>query len=203
MPTLKVHYDGWLSLPARLRQALGVNSGDRLEAEVVDGTLVLRTARKARSSNKSEEGSAGAAIGQEPAPPALTAETAATVTPAKRKPGRPRKDSSTAVVGPAPEVKRPRGRPRKAAAAPAPDPAVVPPVSSEPWKLRKKADLKSTASDMDQAAPPARPPAPARRDHGFQTEERRPFRHVEVRKIGPGRRHKKREEPNSPVYRDN
>ena len=48
MPTLKLHYDGWLSLPAGLRQALGLNSGDRLEAELVDGALVLRPVAKTR-----------------------------------------------------------------------------------------------------------------------------------------------------------
>ena len=36
MPTIKLHYDGWLALPAALRQALGMNSGDRLVAELVD-----------------------------------------------------------------------------------------------------------------------------------------------------------------------
>ena len=41
MPTLKLHYDGWLALPAAFRQALGLSSGDRLEAELVDGALVL------------------------------------------------------------------------------------------------------------------------------------------------------------------
>ena len=40
MPTLKLHYDGWLMLPVGLRQALGLNSGDRLETELVDGTLI-------------------------------------------------------------------------------------------------------------------------------------------------------------------
>ena len=37
MPTLKLHYDGWLALPAGLRQKLGLNSGERVEAELVDG----------------------------------------------------------------------------------------------------------------------------------------------------------------------
>ena len=48
MPTIKLHYDGWLALPAGLRQALGLNSGDRLVAELVDGALVLRPVAKTR-----------------------------------------------------------------------------------------------------------------------------------------------------------
>ena len=50
MPTLKLHYDGWIALPVRLRQALGLTSGDRLEAELVDGALVLRPVGKTRGS---------------------------------------------------------------------------------------------------------------------------------------------------------
>ena len=38
----KLHYDGWLVLPAGLRRTLDLNSGDRLVAELVDGTIVLR-----------------------------------------------------------------------------------------------------------------------------------------------------------------
>jgi bifunctional DNA-binding transcriptional regulator/antitoxin component of YhaV-PrlF toxin-antitoxin module len=50
MPTLKLHYDGWIALPVRLRQALGLSSGDRLEAELADGALVLRPVGKTRGS---------------------------------------------------------------------------------------------------------------------------------------------------------
>ena len=46
MPTLKLHYDGWIALPIGLRQTLGLNSGDRIEADLVDGALVLRPAAK-------------------------------------------------------------------------------------------------------------------------------------------------------------
>ena len=45
MATLKLHYDGWLVLPAGLRRALELESGDRLEAELVDGAIVLRPAK--------------------------------------------------------------------------------------------------------------------------------------------------------------
>ena len=44
MTTLKLHYQGWLALPAGLRQKLGLKSGDQLEAELVRGTIVLRPA---------------------------------------------------------------------------------------------------------------------------------------------------------------
>ena len=42
MPTLKNYDDGWLTLPAGLRNELGLVTGDRLNAELVDGALVLR-----------------------------------------------------------------------------------------------------------------------------------------------------------------
>jgi bifunctional DNA-binding transcriptional regulator/antitoxin component of YhaV-PrlF toxin-antitoxin module len=42
MSTLKLHYEGWLALPVGLRQKLGLKSGDRLEAELAGGTIMLR-----------------------------------------------------------------------------------------------------------------------------------------------------------------
>ena len=45
MATLKLHYDGWLALPAGLRRTLDLKSGDRLVAELVDGAIVLRPAQ--------------------------------------------------------------------------------------------------------------------------------------------------------------
>jgi AbrB family looped-hinge helix DNA binding protein len=44
MSTLKLHHEGWLALPAGLRQKLGLKSGDRLEAELAGGTIMLRPA---------------------------------------------------------------------------------------------------------------------------------------------------------------
>ena len=49
MPTLKVHYEGWVSLPSGLRRELGLSSGDRLEVQLVEGAIVLRPASKARA----------------------------------------------------------------------------------------------------------------------------------------------------------
>ena len=42
MPKVRLNYDGWLALPAAARRALGVDTGDQLEVEVVDGRIVLR-----------------------------------------------------------------------------------------------------------------------------------------------------------------
>jgi AbrB family looped-hinge helix DNA binding protein len=48
MPTLKLHYDGWVALPAAARRQLGLNSGNRLDVALVDGTILLRPAAKAK-----------------------------------------------------------------------------------------------------------------------------------------------------------
>jgi bifunctional DNA-binding transcriptional regulator/antitoxin component of YhaV-PrlF toxin-antitoxin module len=188
MATLKVHYDGWLALPSGLRQKLGVGSGDRLEADLVDGTIVLRPATKGRHPARREEGEEEAA-----GPAAVTSETlplTTTATPAKRKPGRPRKAVDAGGLAPAPAPRKARGRPRKAAAlAPAPEPVVRPVVSVGPARLLKKADLPPKAAPPEPAPPPADAPRRARGDAGSRFEERRPFRHVEVRKLGPGRGH--------------
>lgn len=174
MPTLKLHYEGWLALPAALRQKLGLNTGDRLDVDLVDGAIVLRPASTARQPMQPEE-----AI-QAPA-----AEVPPAATPARRKPGRPRKVRATDELVPAPAPKRPRGRPRKAAIAAEPKPAFA---VSESWKLRKKADLQPAVPGPGRAAASDPHPAPVRKsDTGSQLEERRPFRNVEVRKLGPGR----------------
>src|SRR3712207_9132722 len=47
MPTLKLHHEGWVSLPPALRRKLDLGSGARLEADLVDGAIVLRPAAKA------------------------------------------------------------------------------------------------------------------------------------------------------------
>ena len=48
MSTLKLHYDGWLVLPAGLRRALELKSGHRLQVELMDGAIVLRPAKGKR-----------------------------------------------------------------------------------------------------------------------------------------------------------
>ena len=45
MFTIQMHYDGWFTLPAAVRQRLGLGTGDRLELELAGDTVVLRPAR--------------------------------------------------------------------------------------------------------------------------------------------------------------
>lgn len=45
---VRLNYDGWLALPAAARRALGVDTGDQLEIEVVDGRIVLRPLKPMR-----------------------------------------------------------------------------------------------------------------------------------------------------------
>jgi AbrB family looped-hinge helix DNA binding protein len=184
MPTLKLHYEGWVSLPTALRQQLGLNSGDRLDVDLIDGAIVLRPAAKAK--RPVPHADQEAAIN----PPALEAPetpTHADAPAGRRKPGRPRtREACDELAAAAP--KRPRGRP-KAVRAPQPEPAPVRAVSNQPWKLRRKADLQPQAASVEHAPLPSPRPYRARSEAGSPTEERRPFRNVEVRKLGPGRRH--------------
>ena len=43
MPRVKVHYDGWIALPADIRRRLGLKTGDQLDLEWTDGGLMLRS----------------------------------------------------------------------------------------------------------------------------------------------------------------
>jgi bifunctional DNA-binding transcriptional regulator/antitoxin component of YhaV-PrlF toxin-antitoxin module len=183
MPTLKLHYDGWLSLPSGLRQKLGVGSGDRLEADLVDGAVVLRPAAKARRPGRREREATGSPADDASEKLPLAADAA----PAKRKPGRPRKVVDAGEPAPAP--RKARGRPRKAITPLEPGATALPAVSIGPPKLLKKADLQPKATPADPAAPPAAPVGRTRGDAGSPAVERRPFRNVEVRKLGPGRGH--------------
>jgi bifunctional DNA-binding transcriptional regulator/antitoxin component of YhaV-PrlF toxin-antitoxin module len=181
MPTVKIHYDGWICLPASLCRALGLNKGDRLAAELVDGALALHPVARHAGQDLHIETTASPAIdrpkGATPTGDAM---------PARRKPGRPRKN---AVAEPAPFAPTKRlGRPPKAMVTPEPEPAAEPVVRREPWILRKKVDLLSAVQVVDKPAPPQRRPE-WRSDDGFPFVERRPFRQVEVRKLGPGRGH--------------
>src|SRR5689334_12083446 len=45
MSTVRLNYDGWLALPAAMRQRLGLVTGDRLDLELVDGGITLRPRR--------------------------------------------------------------------------------------------------------------------------------------------------------------
>ena len=91
MPTLKLHYEGWVSLPAVLRQQLSLNSGDRLDVDLVDGTIVLRPAATTKRPAPRED---QAAVIDSPAPDVPETLTLTDAMPAGRKPGRPRKHDS-------------------------------------------------------------------------------------------------------------
>ena len=101
MPKVRLNYDGWLALPAAARRALGVDTGDQLEIEVVDDRIVLRPLKSAAA--------AGSPADELP-PAAAEPELAAAPPPAgKRGPGRPRKAPPAA----SPPTLKTRGR-RKA-----------------------------------------------------------------------------------------
>jgi bifunctional DNA-binding transcriptional regulator/antitoxin component of YhaV-PrlF toxin-antitoxin module len=193
MPTLKLHYEGWVSLPSALRQKLGLGSGDRLEADLVDGALVLRPAAKTRRPARREEETTDAPAADASEGPSLATDAA----PAKRKPGRPRKAVDAGEPAPAP--RKARGRPRKTTTILEREPAAPSAVSIGPPKLLKKADLQPKATPADPAPPPADAIRRARGDMGFQPVERRPFRNVEVRKLGPGRGHNRPRGPYRPA----
>ena len=162
MPTLKLHYDGWMALPIGLRQTLGLNSGDRIEADLVDGTLVLRPAAK----------------------------------PGTRRTAAKNKRARATDGDPAAAPKR-RGRASKVDSQVEPTTSARPLVRIGPAKLVTRAEL-----EMKKALPEA-PPVPAARirpDRVPQSVERRPFRNVEIRPLGPGRGHSKpRRQPSGSV----
>jgi bifunctional DNA-binding transcriptional regulator/antitoxin component of YhaV-PrlF toxin-antitoxin module len=182
--TLKLHYDGWLALPADLRRKLGLGDGAELEIEIVEGTVVLRPSDEGRGSaagrgRKATEPPVDLASS---APPSPRAET-----PAAREGDRARQEPDPTPTDQASRPKRPRGRPRKAEAGPAPAPLPGP---APLWELRRKVDRPVVTAGGDDPAPDRRPVRLAReRVHGHEPEERRPFRNVEVRKLGPGRGH--------------
>jgi antitoxin component of MazEF toxin-antitoxin module len=180
MPTVKIHYDGWICLPASLCRALGLSNGARLAAELIDGALALRPVARRTGQDQHIETTASPAIvcSKEIALPG-------DAMPARRKLGRPRKNAVAELAPSAP--REGRGR-QKAMVTPEPEAVADPIVGHQPWILRKKADLPPTASAVDKPALPERRPE-WRSDDGFPFIERRPFRQVEVRKLGPGRGH--------------
>ena len=193
MAILKLHYDGWLTLPADLRHRLALETGDRLQAELVDGAIVLRPAPAKRAAAEPEP------VAEVPGR-VIAAAAASMAAPVKRPRGRPRKvraDAGHAELLPGLEIpratpKRKPGRPRKVRAEePALEPAKAPSSSEEAvvWKLRPKAALPEASPEPVPDAPPPRRREPVWGSSGGEREERRPFRNVEVRKLGPGRRH--------------
>jgi bifunctional DNA-binding transcriptional regulator/antitoxin component of YhaV-PrlF toxin-antitoxin module len=188
--TLKLHYDGWLALPAGLRHKLGLTSGDRLEAELVGRTVVLRPAAQARRQTEPKTQAGEPPIAAASATPPVEA-----IAPAKRRPKRPKDQAvepGTDIASSPPDhpespVKRRSGRPRKIHVAEEPAAALAN-GAGEPWILRRKAE-RPAAAGSDEVAAPAPRPARVGFDTGYEREERYPFRQVEVRKLGPGRGH--------------
>jgi hypothetical protein len=82
------------------------------------------------------------------------------------------------------------GRPRMVRATEGPAPTAAPMSGAgEPWKLRRKTERPAADVRDDPVAAPACRPARVGADTGHEREERRPFRVVAVRKLGPGRGH--------------
>jgi bifunctional DNA-binding transcriptional regulator/antitoxin component of YhaV-PrlF toxin-antitoxin module len=46
LPTIQLHYDGWLTLPVEARQHLDVTTGDRLDIGLTEAGLFIRSARQ-------------------------------------------------------------------------------------------------------------------------------------------------------------
>ena len=117
MPKVRLNYDGWLALPAAARRALGVDTGDQLEVEVVDGRIVLRPLKASAAAESSAD--------EELPPLPVEPEPAAAVTaPSSRKAG--------------------SGRPRKATAAPSAAGTVLPPRLKARGAKRKAATAAET-----------------------------------------------------------
>ncbi len=102
MARVKVHYEGWVALPANFRRSLGLEAGGELEAEMVNGTIVLRPARGAEAKGSTRPERVGVAAMAAAAVPAVPLVDAAAV----------------AEAGPSPDKVMPpakrRGRPPKA-----------------------------------------------------------------------------------------
>jgi AbrB family looped-hinge helix DNA binding protein len=112
MTKVRLNYDGWLALPAAARRALGVDTGDQLEVEVIGGRIVLRPLKV----------SAADGFADKPMPVAMEPEAVPAVAASpseKRSPGRPRKAAASlpTMSNVLPPRLKARGAKRKAAAA--------------------------------------------------------------------------------------
>ena len=109
MSTVRLNYDGWLALPAAVRQKFGLVTGDQLEIELSSDSIILRPQR-----------SGGVVEREAPELPVATAEPTAAAPPAtaaapivERGPGRPRKSGLPTI----PPTLKARGGKRKATSA--------------------------------------------------------------------------------------
>ena len=175
--TLAAHAKG--KSPASLRTSLALRSGDRLEADLVDGAIVLRTLARARPSDQAASPAASAKLrasyGRERRTYQAWARTAAQACPVRR-------------CGNSFIPKRGPGRPRKVS-PPKPAFPANPLAALGPAKLLKKAELEVKPPPENAVASPPMPARRIRPDSSVQPVERRPFRNVEVRPLGPGRGH--------------
>src|SRR3954470_23810291 len=90
MSTVRLNYDGWLALPAAVRQKLGVTTGDLLELELSGGTVTLRPWRSGGVVDR-QAAELPVAITEPTAPAPPLAAAAAPIV--KRGPGRPAKSA--------------------------------------------------------------------------------------------------------------
>jgi|tagenome__1003787_1003787.scaffolds.fasta_scaffold20910754_4 hypothetical protein len=102
MPSVTVHYDGWVQLPERMRKALRLDTGAQLEAELVDGGLLLRAAG-AVGKHETKEASAAEA---------MSAEAPGGMAPAGEVPAIPEQEDVFGSAEPTPTRPRSRGRPK-------------------------------------------------------------------------------------------
>jgi AbrB family looped-hinge helix DNA binding protein len=114
MTKVRLNYDGWLSLPTAVRQKLGLTTGDQLELELSDGSIVLRPVRSGAADRATPEPVTTAEPPVSAAPELPAAAAASPIV--KRGPGRPRKTALPAV----PPALKARGGKRKAARADGP-----------------------------------------------------------------------------------
>lgn len=86
MSNVKIYHDGWIALPATLRQQLSLTTGDELQVERVEGGLLLRVTKDA------------AMPVEEVMPmPVSQPVTVEPEMPVRRKPGRPRRVAAPAA----------------------------------------------------------------------------------------------------------
>ena len=113
---IQMHYDGWLALPAAVRQKLGVTTGDQLEVEFTGGTVVLRPARRTNAVAADRAAPEPDITAEQPVE-AAPAPAAASSPAAKRGPGRPRKVPTSAALPQSLKTRGTRGRRKSVATA--------------------------------------------------------------------------------------
>ena len=121
MTKLKIHYDGWIALPASARRRLGVTSGDELTLDFNDGGLTLRppgekSAPSADTEPMDKNGSTAPAEAKKPAQARKPAPKAAKAAPSK-KTTKTATDSAPKSRGKAVAATLPKARGRKRSTA--------------------------------------------------------------------------------------